>query len=116
MVRILGARRKQCQILRIEILTDHSIAVSEGTIFAKDATGEDAKLRRQDTMWRVGLTDRKRSGVCTLGSVSVNRNCGERIWKYADYIIFNNEIMLCEGEDSNEAFKLCNDLIDLVSK
>ena len=39
-----------------------------------------------------------------------------RLAKYADYMIFNNVIMLCEGEDSNEAFKLCNDLIDLVSK
>jgi hypothetical protein len=111
-----GENEDSVKYYELRLYPDHSTAISDGTPFAKDATGEDAKLRRQDTMWRVGLTDRKRSGVCTLGSVSVNRNCGERIWKYADYIIFNNVIMLCEGEDSNEAFKLCNDLIDLVSK
>ena len=38
---------------------DHSSAVSEGTPFAEDATGEDAELGRKDAMWRVGLVDRK---------------------------------------------------------
>ena len=96
---------------------DHSTAVSEGTAFAEDATGDDAKLRRQDTMWRVGLSDRKRSSSA-LDSHPIQRAQAleVRLAKYADYMIFNNVIMLCEGADSNEAFKLCNDLIDLVSK
>ena len=37
-------------------------------------------------------------------------------YKYGDYMIFNNVIILCEGEDSKEAFKLGNDLIDLLGK
>ena len=96
---------------------DHSTAVLEGTAFAEDATGEEAKLRRQDTMWRVGLSDRKRSSSA-LDSHPIQRAQAleVRLAKYADYMIFNNVIMLCEGEDSNEAFKLCNDLIDLVRK
>ena len=98
---------------------DHSTAVSEGTVFAEDATGEDSKLRRQETMWRVGLADRKIDASCAVGGHrghSSNSDCGERVWKYGDYLIFDNLIILCEGADSNEAFKLCNDLIDLVSK
>ena len=98
---------------------DHSTAVSDGTPFAKDDTGEDAKLKRQTTMWRVGLADRKASeSKQGFGSFGRNKNLTHRIRlaRYADYIIFNNVIILCEGEDSNEAFKLCNDLIDLVSK
>ena len=100
---------------------DHSAAVSEGTAFAEDATGEDAKLRRQDTMWRVGLPDRKRAAVCLDGGdvnpgASIPDMCGGTPYKYADYMIFNNVIILCEGEDSKEAFKLCNDLVDLVIK
>ena len=111
-----GPDEDSVKYYELRFYPDHSTAVSEGTAFAEDATGEDAELRRQDTMWRVGLTDRKRAAVCTLGSVSVNRNCGDRLWKYADYMIFNNVIMLCEGEDSKEAIKFCNDLIDLISK
>ena len=95
---------------------DHSTAILDGTPFAEDATGEDAKLRRQETMWRTGLADRKMDANCTQGGSSINRNCGDRLWKYGDFIVFNNVIMLCEGKDSNEAFKLCNALIELVGK
>ena len=104
-------------IMELRFYPDHSTAVSDGTPFAEDATGEDAKLKRQDTMWRVGLSDRKRSSSA-LDSHPIQRAQAleVRLAKYADYMIFNNVIMLCEGEDSNEAFKLCNDLIDLVSK
>ena len=95
---------------------DHSTAVSDGTPFAKDATGEDANLGRKDAMWRVGLAERKISG--NFHARSGNKKILEEkvTAKYADYMIFNNVIMLCEGEDSKEAFKLCNDLIDLVGK
>ena len=93
---------------------DHSTAVSDGTPFAEDATGEDAKLKRQETMWRVGLAERKNSEPGALWPKDKKGRL--RLARYADYIIFNNVIILCEGEDSNEAFKICNDLIDLLSK
>jgi len=92
---------------------DHSTAVSEGTPFAEDATGEDAKLKRQDTMWRVGLAERKAS-ESRLDDMKTKKR--GRLARYADYIIFNNVIILCEGEDSKEAFKLCDDLIDILDK
>ena len=92
---------------------DHSTAVSEGTPFAEDATGDDAKLKRQDTMWRVGLGERKASEP----KESMYGPKGRvRLARYADYIIFNNVIILCEGEDSKEAFKLCNDLVGILNK
>jgi hypothetical protein len=91
---------------------NHSTAVSEGTAFAEDDTGEDAKLRRQDTMWRTGLPDRKRTGP--MATIPLGREW--RLSKYADYMIYDNVIMLCMGEDSNEAFQLCNDLIDILNK
>ena len=91
---------------------DHSTAVSEGTAFAEDDTGENAKLGRQDTMWRTGLPDRKSTGP--MATIPLGREW--RLSKYADYMIYDNVIMLCMGEDSNEAFQLCNDLIELVSK
>ena len=96
---------------------DHSVAVSEGTPFAKDDTGEDAKLKRQTTMWRVGLAERKNSEAAFVPWDNITDKRGRtRLARYADYIIFNNVIILCEGEDSNEALKLCNNLTDLVRK
>ena len=49
-----------------------------------------------------------------LWRTSVNSNCGNKIWKYAYFMVFNNLIILYEGEDTGEAFKLCNDPKDLV--
>ena len=111
-----GPDEDSVKYYELRFYPDHFTAVSDGTPFAKGATGEDAKLRRQETMWRTGLTDRKMDANCTQGGSSINRNCGNRLWKYGDFIVFNNVIMLCEGKDSNEAFKLCNALIELVNK
>ena len=96
---------------------DHSTAVSDGTPFAEDATGEDAVLGRKETMWRVGLAERKASTQVVSTNISLaNASEKPRLARYGDYMIFNNVIILCEGEDSKEAFKLCNDLIDLLGK
>ena len=98
---------------------DHSTAVSDGTPFAEDATGEDAVLGRKETMWRVGLAERKASSqvVSTQSETGLAAAAKKpRLARYADYMIFNNVIMLCEGEDSNEALKLCNDLINILNK
>jgi hypothetical protein len=114
-----GPDEDNVKYYELRFYPDHFTAVSEGTAFAENATGEDAKLRRQETMWRVGLADRKIDASCAVGGHrghSNNSDCGERVWKYADYIIFNNVVILCEGADSNEAFKLCNDLIDILNK
>ena len=98
---------------------NHSTAVSDGTPFAEDATGEDAVLGRKETMWRVGLAERKASSqvVSTQSETGLAGAAKKpRLARYADYIIFNNVIILCQGEDSKEAFKICNDLIDLLGK
>ena len=114
-----GPDEDSVKYYELRFYPDHSTAVSEGTSFAEDATGEDAVLGRKETMWRVGLAERKASAqvVSTQSETSLAGAAKKpRLARYADYIIFNNVIMLCEGEDSNEAFKLCNDLIDLVGK
>ena len=64
-------------------------------------------------MRRVGLSERKASESMLDDMKTKKRG---RIARYADYIIFNNVIILCEGEDSNEAFKICDDLINILSK
>ena len=113
-----GPDEDSVKYYELRFYPDHSTAVSDGTPFAKDATGEDAKLRRQETMWRVGLADRKIDASCAVGGHrghSSNSDCGERVWKYTGFIVFNNVIILCEGGDSKESFKLCVDLIRILS-
>ena len=105
-----GPDEDNVKYYELRFYPDHSTAVSDGTAFAEDDTGEEAKLRRQETIWKVGLSDRKLDANCTQGGTAINRNCGERLWKYGDYLIFNNVVILCEGESSKEAFKLCEDL------
>ena len=111
-----GPDEDNLKYYELRFYPDHSTAVSDGTLFAEDATGEDANLGRKDAMWRVGLAERKISG--NFHARSGNKKILEEkvSAKYGDFIIYNNVIILCEGKDSNEAFQLCNDLIDLVSK
>ena len=108
-----GPDEDNVKYYELRFYPDHSTAVSEGTPFAKDATGDDAKLKRQETMWRVGLPDRKRNTQEGGGPMSPRTR---RLSKYADYIIFNNVIILCEGKDSEEAFKLGDNLISILKK
>ena len=114
-----GPDEDSVKYYELRFYPDYSTAVSEGTAFAEDATGEDAVLGRKDTMWRTGLADRKINASCEYSHGkhgTGSSKCGKRLYKYGDYMIYNNVIMLCEGEDSNEAFKLCNDLIGLLGK
>ena len=95
---------------------DHSTAVSDGTSFAEDDTGEDAKLDRKETMWKVGLTDRKMLGKGYGGEFcAYNETCKE-IPKYFDYLVYNNVILLCWGFTSNESLETCWNLINKLEK
>ena len=98
---------------------DHSTAVSDGTLFAEDATGEDAKLDRKETMWRVGLPDRKINASCEYShgnrqSTGGSGKCGKRFYKYGSYLIYSNIVLLCEG-DVEESLKSCREIVGLIS-
>ena len=82
-------------------------------------------MRRMILGKMLNWTGNKQCGEWVLlkGKIQNQELCGSqikggriRLARYADYIIFNNVIILCEGEDSKGAFKLCNDLIDLLGK
>ena len=109
-----GPDEDNVKYYELRFYPDHSTAVSEGTPFAEDVIGENAKLNRKDQpLWRVVLPDRKRNTQEGGGPMSPRTR---RLSKYADYIIFNNVIILCEGKDSEEAFKLGDNLISILKK
>ena len=95
---------------------DHATAVSVGTAFAEDDTGADAKLGRQETMWRVGLADRKVNLLKTSHGTYDERNATVDAAgpKYAEFIIFSNVVIMCEGTNINESINRCNSLVSLI--
>ena len=109
-----GPDEDNVKYYELRFYPDHSTAVSDGTAFAEDDTGEEAKLDRKETMWRVGLPDRKRAGSLALDGEKPSSTVLRRIAKYGDYLIFNNVVILCEGEDIKESFKNCDNLIEIV--
>ena len=113
-----GPDEDNVKYYELRFYPNHSTAVSEGKAFAEDDTGENAKLERKNTMWRTGLSDRKVNASCEYSHGkhgTGSSKCGKRLYKYGDYMIFNNVIILCEGENSKEAFPLCHNLINIIS-
>ena len=69
-------------------------------------------------MWKTGLSDRKVNASCEYNHGkhgTGSSKCGKRVYKYGNYMIYNNVIILCEGESSKEAFGLCGNLIKIVN-
>ena len=108
-----GPDEDSVKYYELRFYPDYSTAVSDGTAFAENATGEDAKLDRKETMWKVGLTDRKMLGKGHGGKFCA-RNTGfcKEIPKYFDYLTYNNVILLCWGFTSNESLETCWNLVD----
>ena len=109
-----GPDEDNVKYYELRFYPDHSTAVSDGTAFAEDDTGEEAKLDRKETMWRVGLPDRKRAGSLALDGEKPSSTVLRRIAKYGEFVIFNNVVILCEGEDIKESFKNCDNLIEII--
>ncbi len=79
------------QEFEIRFYPSNEIAKSSGKIFAEEATGEDAIIKKSDATWKEGLKDRRFVGPF---GTSKNRS------KYLDYVFFGNVIILCPSEKS----------------
>ena len=103
-----GSDQDNVKYYEIRFYPDHTIAVNEGTSFAENVTGKDAKLNRKEAMWRVGLSDRR-----VLKAPKINLRTGEEVApKYFEYMIYSNFILLCQGWDTEESINLVMDEIN----
>ena len=84
---------------------DHSTAVRDGTSYADEVTGPDAKLKEGDVRWKEGTSHRRGGGAFRDTITPL----------YANYAIFNNLILLCEGRDDLQSLGRCSRLLDLLS-
>ena len=97
----------------LRFYASHGDAVGSGTALAEEATGEDAKLlERDDPTWTEGLKQRRMSASVPLGVVGQVGIAPSA--KYADYAIFGNVVMLCEGADSGQSLERCRLVIDAL--
>ena len=72
----------------------HQIAVDQGTALPEEVTGRDAAVTADDSTWKEGVRDRRTSGFTEGGG---GGNLG---FKHADFAIYGNVVMLCQGRDS----------------
>ena len=87
----------------IRIYPDPNLAVEQGTPFAEDASGANASLGLNDTLWSEGVRDRR----MIVGGGSR----GSQNPRYGDYVILGNVVILCEGRTSQHALDHCAPLI-----
>ncbi len=86
----------------------HEAAVSDGTALAEEVTGPDAAVTEAASTWKVGVSDRRTSGFTITGGG------GSLAVKYADYMIYGNVILLCQGRDSEQSLERCDQLVKAV--
>ncbi len=91
----------------------HHDAVSVGAPLADEATGDLFRERKDTQTWTVGAKDRWRAGSATgITTRDSGSGTGPR---YADFAIFGNVVLLCEGTDTAQSFERCEHLIDALT-
>ncbi len=82
----------------------HSDAVSLGTEFAEEGSGENAALDAEDAVYKEGVRDRR----------TVFDFRGTPRPRYGAYAIYGNMVVLCEGRDDAEGWDRCAALIEAL--
>ena len=92
----------------IRFYPTHHDAVSNGIFFADEVTGTDAVVASKDVTWKEGTRDRRTSPSPNHGTG------GSIVAKYADYAIYSNVIILCQGLDKDQSLGRCQAMINTV--
>ena len=93
----------------IRFYATHEEAVAEGATFAEEVTGREAAVTEAESTWKEGVRDRRTSGFTLTGGG------GALAVKYADFAIYGNVVMLCQGRDSIQSLDRCKTLISAVA-
>ena len=91
---------------------NHADAVALGTELATEVPGEDANVDEETTSWAVGAKDRIR--LASGGTADLAAWSGSRIPNYADFVIFANMILLCQGDEPGQSLDVCHILISAL--
>ncbi len=96
--------------VEIRLYPSHQVALDQGVSFADESTGEDAVLLEDVQRWDEGLTQRRQ---CAGNGGHHSGKCDNA--KYGDYVIRGNMVLMCQGKDSVDALKNCEEFLDAVA-
>jgi len=93
----------------LRFYASHEDAVEYGTALADEVTGDDAVLSSEQMTWKEGSNEQRTiiGGGGTGGDAAFSGAAA----RYADFAIFGNVVMLCEGTDSAHSLERCEALI-----
>ena len=96
----------------IRFYATHIGAVEFGTKYADNIVGEDACGKKDWSLWLENLNQRQQidGGPSIMESMAGTRNP-----KYKNYVIYNNLILFCPGNDENDSLKKCTVVIEKLS-
>ncbi|MBT3996018.1 MAG: hypothetical protein HOF01_09475 [Chloroflexi bacterium] len=90
----------------------HVDAVELGTALAEAVSGDDADIEEDTTPWPEGYKDRQR--MRSGGSSDLAAWSGQRGPNYADFVVYGNMILLCQGDEPDQSINTCYELINAV--
>ena len=95
--------------VEVRFYASHADAVSLGTELADEASGDDALVDEDTATWVVGVRDRVRRA--SGGTADLAAWSGQRRPNYADFVIFGNMVLMCQGDEPEQSVVLCHELI-----
>lgn len=107
----------------IRFYNNHEDAVNEGVPMAKERVGPEAKLKKEYATWDEGLKDARQCGGAGGGMSAGGSQAGGAgdhavgscsSPKYNEFFVFNNLVILCQGENEIESRRNCQDVIGIL--
>ena len=107
----------------IRFYDNHDDAVTAGVPMAKERVGPEAKLKKEYATWDEGLKDARQCGGAGGGMSAGGSQAGGAgdhavgscsSPKYNEYFVFNNLVILCQGENAIESRSNCIDVIEIL--
>ena len=107
----------------IRFYDNHKDAVDAGVPMAKERVGPNAKLKKEYATWDEGLKDARQCGGAGGGMSAGGSQAGGAgdhavgscsSPKYNEFFVFNNLVILCQGENEIESRNNCIDVIEIL--
>ena len=94
----------------VRFYPDQATAIEQGAPYADHVTGDNAVVVGDEVLWEEGAKDRRR---CSRNEKTPHAGCSYSS-RYWDFVILGNVIMMCEGLESDQAIRNCDELIELI--
>lgn len=94
----------------VRFYASHADAVQMGTTLAEEGTGDDAILDAESATFKEGVQDRR----TIIGSGTGGGARSGIGPKYADFVIYNNLVILCPGGQIEQSLERCAALINTM--